>query len=302
MPIRFVCEHCGQRLSVGTDKAGARAKCPKCKGPILVPTPKLIAAEHAQAAPDSEAAAPPVDDRTEADQQRDAEEGYQDPFAQFMVYDDTELVYASEEAEDFPAAEPGWIDPTKVAVPRYLLYMQGVLLGVVCLASFAMGVIVGRQSMGGRDPQQLGPSPCLISGRIEYLDDRRTQRPDEGAVAIVLPQDVRPEQRAEVSGLLPIDPLPDENHPGLQTIRSIGGDYARADENGDYQLRVGDTGKYFVLFISRHKRQVDTDRPKIELAQIGRFFNLGPEMFGGDAYRWREESVGRDRQLNERFE
>ena len=31
MPIKFVCEHCGQRLNVSSKQAGLRAKCPKCK-------------------------------------------------------------------------------------------------------------------------------------------------------------------------------------------------------------------------------------------------------------------------------
>src|SRR4051794_12570675 len=39
MSIRFACNQCGQRLSVGSHKAGKSASCPKCKASIVVPTP-----------------------------------------------------------------------------------------------------------------------------------------------------------------------------------------------------------------------------------------------------------------------
>src|SRR5687767_13933737 len=37
MPIRFVCNHCGQKLSVGSHKAGQKANCPRCKESVRVP-------------------------------------------------------------------------------------------------------------------------------------------------------------------------------------------------------------------------------------------------------------------------
>ena len=37
MPIRFNCKHCGQKLSVGSQRAGTKANCPRCKEIVRVP-------------------------------------------------------------------------------------------------------------------------------------------------------------------------------------------------------------------------------------------------------------------------
>ena len=283
MPIRFACEHCGARLSVSSRKAGARAKCPKCQESIAVPAPE-----------EDDRSSETVEDeqKTEepAGQQKD-----EDPFSQFLVYDDdTELVYATEEEEETPYAENVPVDPTKVAVPRRILYMQGALLGVVALVCFVLGVVVGSGTSGQNDDPDVA-QPCLITGRIA-LGNATT--PDEGAVAIVVPQNVHPEQKADIDGLLPHNPRPDESHPGLLAIQDIGGDYARADEDGRFQLRVRDRGEYFVLVISANRVQSGEEQPKNVLAQIGRFFQLTPDLFGGNDYRWQEETIRRDRELN----
>jgi HEAT repeat protein len=37
--IRFACPHCRKGLKAGNEKAGSRARCPKCRSPIQVPIP-----------------------------------------------------------------------------------------------------------------------------------------------------------------------------------------------------------------------------------------------------------------------
>ncbi|MBL7038045.1 MAG: hypothetical protein ISR77_05410 [Pirellulaceae bacterium] len=291
MPIRFACEHCGARLSVSSRKAGARAKCPKCQEPIAVPAPE-----------EDEQPSDAAQEELEADEPTGQQE-HEDPFSQFVVYDDeTELVYATEDEEETPYAEDVPVDPTKVAVPRRILYMQGALLGVVAVVCFVLGVIVGMGTSGpsGDDVAQ----ECFISGKIALGNGGDTSTPDEGAVAIVVPKNEHPEQKADIDGLRPQDPQPDEEHPGLQAIRSIGGDYTRADENGRFRLRVRDKGEYFLFVISANRTRSDDMQPN-DLAQIGRFFQLIsqltpdlPDLLGGNDYRWQEETIRRDRELN----
>ena len=48
MSVKFACHHCGQRLSVSDEKVGQKAKCPKCRGPIAVPTQEAGAAQLAE--------------------------------------------------------------------------------------------------------------------------------------------------------------------------------------------------------------------------------------------------------------
>lgn len=291
MPIRFACEHCGARLSVSSRKAGARAKCPKCQEPIAVP-----------ASEEDEQPSDAAQEEQETDEPTGQQE-HEDPFSQFVVYDDeTELVYATEDEEETPYAEDVPVDPTKVAVPRRILYMQGALLGVVAVVCFVLGVIVGMGTSGpsGDDVAQ----ECFISGKIALGNGGDTSTPDEGAVAIVVPKNEHPEQKADIDGLRPQDPQPDEEHPGLQAIRSIGGDYTRADENGRFRLRVRDKGEYFLFVISANRTRSDDMQPN-DLAQIGRFFQLIsqltpdlPDLLGGNDYRWQEETIRRDRELN----
>lgn len=282
MPIKFACEHCGARLSVSSRKAGSRAKCPKCQQALTVPEPPRDVADRP-----AQAAAP-------------AQPAQGDPLAEFLVYDsEAELVYAADDDESSSLAGfQASLDPDKVAVPRSILYAQGALLGVVAVMSLLVGILVGRGCSPTSPLENAGPQTCLISGVVAIERATGQTVPDDGAAVIVVPRDLRPEQKVETVGLRPQDTPPDENHAGLQTIRGLGGDYARTDPEGRFQLRVPDRGPYFLLVISAHVSQRDQEQSKTTLAQIGRFFRLTPEMFEGHAIRWQEEHIQRDRQLN----
>jgi hypothetical protein len=287
MPIRFVCESCGARLSVSSRKAGTRAKCPKCHGTITVP--------GSQPQRERTATVPRPDDAVEDAAPPQADE---DPFAQFAVYDvESELVYDTD-TEQNETALSGPVDPSKLAVSRTVLYAQGALLGVVALFSFAVGVLVGLGGSHDENREGSVAEPCLISGTVSEQDRGGEIQADVGAVAIVVPRDVRPDQKADIVGLRPQDPEPAEGHLGLRSISSIGGDYARTDEDGRFELQVPDRGSYFLLIISARASRGDEEQSKLVLAQIGRFFQLTPNLFEGHAYRWQEESVRRDLELN----
>jgi len=217
-----------------------------------------------------------------------------------LVYDsEAELIYAADDEES--ASQAGFrasLDPHKVAVPRSILYMQGALLGLVAMTSLLIGILVGRGLSGRTPSEDEGPQACLVTGEVALLATNDETRPDVGAVVILVPRDMRPEQQAKMVGLRPQDPPPASDHAGLQILYGLGGDYTRTDATGRFQLRVPDRGHYFLLAISAHAGQDDREQPKATLAQIGRFFELTPKMFEGHAIRWQEEHVRRDRQLN----
>ena len=288
MPIRFVCDNCGVRLSVSSRKAGTQAKCPKCHSAIMVPKP-----ERAREQPEAAARS------TVAGEDVGQSQPSEDPFAQFAVFDvESELIYDTDEEDSGSTAAVGSVDPNKLAISRNVLYAQGALLGFVALISFAIGVLVGLGTSDENDDASGIPQPCLISGMVAVQDNGGDASADIGAVAIVVPRDVRPEQKADIVGLRPQDPQPVEGHLGLRAITSIGGDYTRADAEGRFELTVPDRGSYFLLVISASASRGDDDQPKTILAQIGRFFQLTPDLFEGHAYRWQEESVRRDRELS----
>ncbi len=221
-----------------------------------------------------------------------------DPFARFMVYDDdASLVYEDAEDRWQTTSNELSFDPSKVTVPRYLLYMQGILLGVVALACFLLGIVTGGSA--ARVGEIHEPMPSVISGRIALRTQSDDTLADPGAVAMVFPQEMRPESRFELVGLRSRDPEPTDDHPTLRAIRSLGGDYARADQNGVFRLRVPDRGKYYVLVISATRRRTaDDEIPRQIRAELGRFFQFEPEMFSGYDFRWQPETVRGDRQLS----
>src|SRR5436190_8898336 len=139
MPIRFPCPHRSQKLSVSTRKAGKTANCPRCKKELTVPAPEAAATSDADAASTSEEG-----------------ENEDDPYAQFVVYDETELVYDDATPITQPGGTPSIQD--RVAVPRYVLYTQGLLLGAVALVCFIFGVLTGGTFFSA--PSQSAKGAC----------------------------------------------------------------------------------------------------------------------------------------------
>ena len=140
MPIRFVCEHCGQKLSVSSRVAGRKAKCPKCKEKIAIPE-ESEQPEKATSAVSEKSSGGDAEERA-SDSGEHLDEN---PFAQFAVYDDhndDEWIY-EEDLEIETPKDDRPLDPTKLAVSRRVLYMQGSLLGIVALGCFVFGIIVG---------------------------------------------------------------------------------------------------------------------------------------------------------------
>ena len=186
MPIRFSCPHCTQKLSVSTRKAGKTANCPRCKKELTVPAPEPSAGDG-------------------VGETATAEEGENedDPYGQFVVYDETELVYDDAAPLPHPGGTPSAHD--RVAVPRYVLYTQGLLLGAVALTCFIFGVLTGGTFFSA--PSKSAKGPCKITGTVRYASGNQ-RLPDEGAVIIVLPDTKDAGHRASSAGVPPLSRSP----------------------------------------------------------------------------------------------
>jgi hypothetical protein len=185
-----------------------------------------------------------------------------------------------------------------VVVPRSVLYLQGLLLGVVGIGSFLLGLMMGRGAPHGDRALPASAQPSVIRGTVSFVNRDEETLPDAGAVVFALPQGNRPDAKLALDGLRPSEPPPAENQPGLLTLRSMGGNYARADEQGRFQLRVAEAGKYYLLFISARQTNRPETPPRHLLAELGRFFLLAPDLFGGAAYRWQEQTLKGDQEVN----
>jgi hypothetical protein len=191
------------------------------------------------------------------------------------------------------------IGPGQVVVSRRAVYLQGLLLGVVAVGAFALGMLVGRGTAPrGRQDVAAVSQPCALQVTVSFRHRDKATVPDVGAVAIVLPQSNPPDSKIALDGLRPQEPRPADAHPGLAVIRSLGGNYARADEQGRVQLHVSGAGRYYVLVISAHQASRQAVPPRHVLAELGRFFLLAPDLFAGQDYRWREETLDGEREVN----
>jgi hypothetical protein len=394
MPIAFACEHCGQKLTVSTSRAGQRGKCPKCRQPIVVPTPRDAApaetpadaakpstasvktppaaaksspvatssatVEPATVTPPAAAAPPPV--VREQAPATTAELQVAAPAAATVAVDggaaapdagrppaeppsppgplapppppEPEVVAPPPAAEaaapDSDDALPEWIaqspreespwiyvdttaeakaepavarniDLSRVSLPRYVIFAQGVALGVVGLVAFALGLLAG----GGDRSAGVGPAgagtPCVVSGAVEHVTSGGTKFSDEGAVVIVFPQDQRPaaDERAVADGLRPDDPAPSAAVPALKMLQLMGAVYARTDVAGQFRVSLPRGGSYYVLVVSHHaSRRQGREISRGDLAALGRYILSPGELIRDRRYRWRAEDFQRDTELN----
>ncbi len=275
MPIRVTCAHCGQRLSVPSEKAGRDVQCPRCRQVVEVAGQQWAGMPEAPRAPAS------------------------DPSGGAQSQGEDAPISVLPSAASRPAVPPPGAGRT-IQVPRPVVYMQGFLLGVVALVFFVFGLTVGSRSRS--EPDIPPAQPCVVTGTVLYEDGSRGALPDESSVAVIVPSSTRPDQKATADGLRPADPAPAVTHPGMAVIRSLGGDYARVDRQGRYRLRVPAPGRYFLLIVSHHARRESHQQPQAsDLAQIGRYFVPATSLLDSQQYTWREVRIRDDLEFNCRF-
>jgi len=220
--------------------------------------------------------------------------------------DDDEVAWVYEDAagrQSTGGFDSHSVDFDRISLPRYVLYGQGVLLIAVAMTALTLGILIGRGTAPRVVEKSGAPTPCFLTGTVEYASRSGAHVPDAGAVVIVVPQDKRLADKAPIEGLRPEDPMPAADLPSLSRIRSIGGDYTRADDQGYFKLRVPDTGDYFLLVVSRQTQRKASERLEpVHLAQIGRYFLPAPDLIGDHKYRWRAETVKRDKEYKFTFE
>ncbi len=209
--------------------------------------------------------------------------------------DSTEVfpqVLSSDEAYDDHVVA----DPTKLAVSRTVVLLQGVLIGSVAVVFFILGMMVGRSSE--REPTAMEDTgPCWVSGEVAYLRGGR-EAPDEGSVAILVPSGQQPDVKTPIDGLRTADPKPSDIHSGVQSIHGYGGDFVRVDAQGKFRLRAPRSGKYYLLVISRNRKRPSSDGiNRRDLAQIGRYFLPAVDLLDDRDYQVTELMIRRDRTL-----
>jgi hypothetical protein len=100
------------------------------------------------------------------------------------------------------------------------------------------------------------PAPA-IAGRISYHTADGSSLPDRGARVLVLPRE------REGEAILPIVGFRAGDHPAdirlaTAALEALGGDFAVADEGGQFQVRLPNPGTYHIVAISRYADRSDS--------------------------------------------
>lgn len=145
-------------------------------------------------------------------------------------------------------------------------------------------------------------SAQAVRGRLTYQSRRGRRYGDTEAVILALPVSHKPDEKLEMDVFRPELPPPSNQHPTIQALRSLGGDFVRADANGDYELEVPGRGAYFILMISNHMRRSDQHPPtSTEIVEIGSYFQRATELLGENDFRWEKRVVRRETTLDHEF-
>lgn len=314
MPIRFNCKHCGQKLSVGSQRAGTKANCPRCKeivrvpGEVVKPSRAALAASMLvisgegaaveSAPPSDEPIGPPLaSEQSPADYGAVETGGYDAPLeTSELVFDTAPSISTGTESAPNVVQQ---VDYNLVSFPRYVLYAQAGLLAVVAVVCFTLGTLMGGAFFRASD-EGVAAGPCTISGFVQ-IKEGATLKPDDGAVVFVLPQDTRNiDERAPVAGFRPRDTEPEGNHRGLSILRQMGAGHARTDAEGKYKITVPKPGKYFVLVISR-KAGTGADVGGVK-QKVARFFENANDLLGTQKYFFSAEKFADGRKFDVSFE
>ena len=198
-----------------------------------------------------------------------------------------------------PAAGAVPFDPRLVAVSRNVLYAQAILIAAVGLLSFAIGYFAGR---GVRQPSPeeilANQQPVEVEGDVAYGTERGVSH-DVGAVVIAVPHGRAPGQKFAINGLKPGDPLEADGGVNLaiQAVESEGGAYVRADENGEFLMRVR-PGKYWIVAISAASARPAGMLPTIhDVKTLGRYFENAADLLADRRYQLSEKQLPDDAPL-----
>lgn len=255
-------------LSVGTRKAGTQARCPKCGTALTVPTPEEAAAALAMLKSDKPPEAAPFQ------------------LSDLVVYDEPSPPPLATRS----AAAPVEYDSRWVTFPRRMLFVQGALVGLVVLAAFLAGFFSGRGARVEPPGDGVEQEPAAVSGQVSF-QGRDQSKPDSGAVLVFLPAGAVAAQRIAAEGLSPRQPPPPADDRAVAAIRAVGGEYVRADQKGQFTVRLR-PGRYRVLAISAHAvRSLGAEPEPADLEWLGKWFDPAPELIGPAKYRLATEQL-----------
>lgn len=261
VPVRFNCENCRSRLTVSRRFAGQTGRCPGCGKKIRIP-------EITIAGPEDQPAPPP--DSGPLVQTEPPEAGLETATAN---RDDVPEVAGPVAPSTQRHGRPPERDPASLSetipVPRWVVYVQASLLGIIATSFFVFGLAVGSNTPGsGRGPAP--DSDVRISGTVLF-ERNGIEEVDESAVVMLLPVSARPDPRPDPQTLVPARFVPLDNS-SIEIIRDLGGAVVRVNRSGRFQATVRGGRSYWLLIVSRNQSAGPQTIDKQMRADLGGFF------------------------------
>ncbi len=198
---------------------------------------------------------------------------------------------------------------SRIELSRWPLPLLAALAGAGVLL-FGLGFFAGRASTSGRAerdarqsadtargaPSAKDESPTLpvavaanrtpaLTGRVSYVSSDGNTRPDAGARIIVVPEQRVGESKLPVVGFR-AGAADADRELARASLRSLGGDFAIADEQGEYAVELAAAGQYHVLFLSRYQPRDDAEFLEPSLQQLlSTYFDRPANVIGGVQYQ-----------------
>ena len=175
-----------------------------------------------------------------------------------------------------------------IEVPRWAVYCQAALLGLIATTFFIFGMMVG--SLTSNSGTEINATfDCRVTGSVAYRVDGDL-RADEGAVILLLPQNRKPDKRAPGGSVNPGSFKALDNE-AIDRIHALGGAVVRADENGQFDVIIdanyGNGLPYYLVIVSQNQRGVDTERmTKEQSASISAFFMPVEDVVEDRSFHW----------------
>lgn len=303
MPIRFHCPKCHVRLSVAQRKAGQVSPCPNCRQPITIP---LDGSPNPVTSTDEESASPPLDKLSQPSEtphwpvrtEPGARAGSDEPrgSADLSTSPPAPTMESWQSQTAIRELEPNLERPSylasvaatmhadsAVSLPRWIVYFQAGMLGIVATTFFLLGLMISSKS-GGPEGRATKLYDCQLTGQVYVMSEGR-KIPDEGAVVIVAPVDSRMMDRPDPATLRPDEFEAGEN-PSIAQIEAAGGRVVRINREGEFDLTLRGPREYFVLVISRSGERLESERiPKSTAADIGGYFFPVEDLLGDKKYQ-----------------
>lgn len=322
MPVRFSCPTCQIVLGIADRKIGCQITCPKCGEALIVPSHQEAAVwltsaaigggAHPAARLPNDVSGPPDEGHGLADFGEvprlitDVEENQHRAAAAVRAWPPAgpssnpagPTASAPPARTQFPPSGLGRsgegggvvIPSGFVLVSRRAVYAQAVLALALALFAFLAGYAIGRGFAPQRDSAGGGgdQAPLVIEGSVAYTPVPSTLEADDESTILVVPAGGKFVPPLAVAGFRPDDPL-ERRSPSLDLLREQGGDFARTDSSGGFQLVLPAAGDYHLLVLSKHALQQGGQvrgPTAADQAEMAPYFSSPEQLVGIHRYRW----------------